>query len=272
MDTLKFLYRTIPGRMILKFLTRPSLSNACGRFLDSDLSHFLIQPFVKENGIRVSDYEMDDVRSFNDFFSRKIKEGLRSIDMDEKHLIAPCDGLLSVWKIREDTVLPVKQSNYTISSLLRNPKLAAHYRDGYCLVFRLCVNHYHRYCYVDSGKKSRNVFLPGVLHTVRPIALAQYPVFTENSRAYTLIRTPEFGTVVQMEVGAMLVGRIVNHEQEAQVIRGAEKGMFQYGGSTIIVLVGKDQVTMREDLLKNAQFGKETAVQMGETIGYAKKN
>lgn len=272
MDTLKFLYRTIPGRMILKFLTRPSLSNACGRFLDSDLSHFLIQPFVKENGIRVSDYEMDDVRSFNDFFSRKIKEGLRSIDMDEKHLIAPCDGLLSVWKIREDTVLPVKQSNYTISSLLRNPKLAAHYRDGYCLVFRLCVNHYHRYCYVDSGKKSRNVFLPGVLHTVRPIALAQYPVFTENSRAYTLIRTPEFGTVVQMEVGAMLVGRIVNHEQGAQVIRGAEKGMFQYGGSTIIVLVGKDQVTMREDLLKNAQFGKETAVQMGETIGYAKKN
>ena len=228
MDTLKFLYRTIPGRMILKFLTRPSLSNACGRFLDSDLSHFLIQPFVKENGIRVSDYEMDDVRSFNDFFSRKIKEGLRSIDMDEKHLIAPCDGLLSVWKIREDTVLPVKQSNYTISSLLRNPKLAAHYCDGYCLVFRLCVNHYHRYCYVDSGKKSRNVFLPGVLHTVRPIALAQYPVFTENSRAYTLIRTPEFGTVVQMEVGAMLVGRIVNHEQGAQVIRGAEKGMFQY--------------------------------------------
>ena len=180
--------------------------------------------------------------------------------------------MLSVWKIREDTVLPVKQSNYTISSLLRNPKLAAHYCDGYCLVFRLCVNHYHRYCYVDSGKKSRNVFLPGVLHTVRPIALAQYPVFTENSRAYTLIRTPEFGTVVQMEVGAMLVGRIVNHEQEAQVIRGAEKGMFQYGGSTIIVLIGKDQVQMREDLLKNAQFGVETAVQMGETIGYAKKN
>ena len=56
MDTLKFLYRTIPGRMILKFLTRPSLSNACGRFLDSDLSHFLIQPFVKEKVICVSYY------------------------------------------------------------------------------------------------------------------------------------------------------------------------------------------------------------------------
>ena len=261
MDTLQFLYHTIPGRCVLKVLTRPGISKACGRFLDSDLSHFLIKSFADKHEIDLSEYELDGVRSFNDFFSRKIKEGLRPIDMDEKHLIAPCDGLL-----------PVKQSNYTISSLLRNPKLAAHYCDGYCLVFRLCVNHYHRYCYVDSGKKSRNVFLPGVLHTVRPIALAQYPVFTANIRAYTLIRTPEFGTVVQMEVGAMLVGRIVNHEQEAQVIRGAEKGMFQYGGSTIIVLIGKDQVQMREDLLKNAQFGVETAVQMGETIGYAKKN
>ncbi len=50
----------------------------------------------------------------------------------------------------------------------------------------------------------------------------------------------------------MLVGRIVNHEQEAQVIRGAEKGMFQYGGSTIIVLIGKDQVQMRKPAEKCA--------------------
>lgn len=270
MDALNFLYHTIPGRVILKGLTRPGVSKLCGRFLDSDLSHFLIRPFAEKNEIRIADYEMDGVISFNDFFSRKIKAGFRPIDTDEKHLIAPCDGLLSVWKIRDDTIFPIKQSRYTVGSLLRNQKLAEHYRDGYCLVFRLCVNHYHRYCYVDSGKKSRNVFLPGILHTVRPVALAQYPVFTENSREYTLIRTPEFGLVVQMEVGAMLVGRIVNHEQEAYAVRGEEKGMFQYGGSTIIVLVGKDQVKMREDLLKKAQLGIETAVQMGETIGYAK--
>ena len=270
MDALNFLYHTIPGRVILKGLTRSDVSRVCGRFLDSNLSHFLIRPFAEKNAICLSDYEMDDVRSFNDFFSRKIKDGFRPIDMDEHHLIAPCDGLLSVWKIRGDVVVPVKQSYYTIGSLLRKQKLAEHYRDGYCLVFRLCVNHYHRYCYVDSGKKSRNIFLPGVLHTVRPVALQQYPVFAENSREYTLIRTPRFGTVIQMEVGAMLVGRIVNHEQEAQVRRGEEKGMFQYGGSTIIVLVGKDRVKMREDLLQKAQLGIETAVQMGETIGYAK--
>ena len=111
------------------------------------------------------------------------------IDENPSHMIAPCDGLLSVWKINNKTVLPVKQSHYTLESLLRNKKLAEQYKDGYCFVFRLCVNHYHRYCYTDSGKKSQNVFLPGVLHTVRPIALAQEKVFCENSREYTLIRT-----------------------------------------------------------------------------------
>lgn len=272
MNGLQFLYHTVPGRIVLKGLTRPGLSKACGSFLDSDISHFLIRPFVENNNIDVSEYELDDIHSFNDFFSRKIKPGKRPVDMDSDHMIAPCDGLLSVWEIAEDTVIPVKQSHYTVTSLLRNERLAQHYRDGYCFVFRLCVNHYHRYCYVDSGRKSKNVFLPGILHTVRPVALRTCPVFTENSREYTLIKTPSFGTVVQMEVGAMLVGRIVNYEEEAQVVRGDEKGMFQYGGSTIIVLVAKDKVQVRGDLLKNAQFGVETAVKMGELIGYAKTN
>ena len=269
MDSLEFLYHTVPGRTVLKLLTNRRLSAACGKFLDSGLSKGLIRPFVRQNKIRVSDYETSHIHSFNDFFSRKIKPGKRPIDPDPSHLIAPCDGLLSVWNISDTTVLPVKQSHYTVGSLLRNKKLADHYRDGYCFVFRLCVNHYHRYCYIDSGRKSKNVFLPGILHTVRPIALEQTPVFTENSREYTLIRTEQFGTVLQMEVGAMLVGRIVNHEGKGMAVRGKEKGLFQYGGSTIIVLVSKDQVQVRPDLLQQAEQGKETAVKMGEVIGHA---
>ena len=203
------------------------------------------------------------------FFSRKIKQGKRPIDMEENHLIAPCDGLLSVWKIKENTVFPVKQSHYTISSLLHSKKLAQRYHGGYCLVYRLCVNHYHRYCYVDSGQKSRNFFIPGRLHTVRPVALREVPVFTENSREYTLIRTEKFGTVVQMEVGAMLVGRIVNHEEKGSTIRGKEKGYFQYGGSTIIVLIEPEQVQIREDILQSSALTKEVPVKMGEVIGHA---
>lgn len=77
MDMLDFLYHTIPGRMLLKPLTAPSLSRLCGRFLDSSLSHFLVRPFIRTNNIRIEDYETDHIRSFNDFFSRKICEGLR---------------------------------------------------------------------------------------------------------------------------------------------------------------------------------------------------
>ena len=192
------------------------------------------------------------------------------MDKDPFHLAAPCDGLLSVWKINEDTVLPVKQSHYTLSSLLADSKLARRYNDGYCFVFRLCVNHYHRYCYVDSGRKSSNRSIDGHLHTVQPIALHDIPVFTENSREYTLIQSPHLGTLLQMEVGAMLVGRIVNHKDSGMVIRGQEKGFFQYGGSTIIVLTEKGKVSLREDISLHSKNGVETPVKMGETIAYAK--
>lgn len=269
MESLHFLYRTVLGRMVLKVLTQPSVSEICGRFLDSSLSKCLIRPFVKKNQIDLSEYELEQIGSFNDFFSRKIKEDRRSIDRDPEHMIAPCDGLLSVWKIHEGTVLPIKQSHYTVSSLLRNEKIAKHYKNGYCLVFRLCVDHYHRYCYVDSGKKSRNIYLPGIFHTVRPVALEQFPVYTENSREYTVIKTDTFGPVVQMEVGAMLVGRIVNYKEAGMVFRGEEKGMFQYGGSTIVLLVKKDRVKIRQDVLERSRHGIETPVRMGEVIGHA---
>ena len=272
MSILEFLYNTVPGRFLLKPLTSPRLSRICGHFLDSELSSFLIKPFVKQNEICLSDYEMTGVKSFNDFFSRKIKDGKRPIDGEAERLIAPCDGLLSVWKIEEDTVFPVKQSRYTVSSLLHSKRLAQRYNGGYCLVYRLCVNHYHRYCYVDSGQKSKNFFIPGRLHTVRPVALREVPVFTENSREYTVIRTEKFGTVTQMEVGAMLVGRIVNHEGKGTAIRGKEKGYFQYGGSTIIVLIEPEQVQIREDILQNSALTKEVPVKMGEVIGHALKH
>ncbi|MCR4948163.1 MAG: phosphatidylserine decarboxylase, partial [Treponema sp.] len=232
MDSLHFLYKTIPGRFFLKPLASRPLSKLCGAFLDSRLSAFLIKSFVRNNNINLDDYETEGIKTFNQFFRRKIKEGRRVFDMEPSKLCCPCDGLLSVWNISEDTVIPVKQSHYTITSLLKNKELAAEYNGGLCLVFRLCVDNYHRYAYVDSGKKGLNIFIPGVLHTVRPIALESRPVFVENCREYTLIESPVFGKLVQMEVGAMLVGRIVNLEGQGMAERGKEKGFFEYGGST----------------------------------------
>ena len=184
--------------------------------------------------------------------------------MESSHLCAPCDGLLSVYPIDDEgTVIPIKQSSYTIESLLKNKDLATSFSGGFCLVFRLCVDNYHRYAYAVSGTKGPNIFIPGVLHTVRPIALETYPVFAQNCREYTVIQSPEFGKVVQMEVGAMLVGRIVNLEQEGKAERGMEKGYFEYGGSTVILLVGKDKLSVNQDYL-------ETPVRMGQCVGTLK--
>jgi len=264
---LRFLYRTIPGRIVLKILSSRRVSEVCGRYMDSSFSKILIRGFIKKNHIRMSDYEKQDYKSFNEFFTRKIKRSKRPVYMENDALIAPCDGRLSAYRIKNDTVIPVKQSRFTIGELLNNEELAREYMDGICLVFRLCVDNYHRYCYVDGGYKGENHFIPGVLHTVRPIALKEVPVFTENCREYTVIDTDNFGRVVQMEVGAMLVGKISNHHGKTQVCRGQEKGLFLYGGSTVIMLLGKDTVKIPEYVYAATEREEEIPVRMGERIG-----
>lgn len=264
--TLRFLYRTVPGRVLLRLLTARWVSRMCGAYLNSSLSKPLIKGFVKNNNIDLSQFESDGFRCFNDCFCRRIKDGLRPLPEDEAMLFSPCDGLLSAYRLTEDTVLPVKQSAYTLSALLQDEELAERYRDGVCLVFRLCVNHYHRYCYPVSGTKGENVFLKGRLHTVRPIALEARPVFTENCREYTIIDTPLFGRVLQMEVGAMLVGKIRNHHDAGPVTRGEEKGMFLYGGSTIIMLLEKDKAPIIEDFFEATARGEEIPVLLGDNL------
>ncbi len=234
---LKFLYETAFGRLILKGLTAPGLSRAVGHFLDTKLSCIFIGPFVRNNGINLDDYYSDNFTCFNDCFCRRVKEDRRPVDMDPSVLVAPCDGLLSAYEISDGLVVPVKQSRYSIADLLGEESIAAEFDGGLCLVFRLCVDNYHRYHYFDDGSKGRNVFIPGRLHTVRPIALRNLPVFVENSREYTVMDTVNFGRAIQMEVGAMLVGKIKNNHEEHEFKRSEEKGCFLYGGSTVILLL-----------------------------------
>ncbi|MCR5577425.1 MAG: phosphatidylserine decarboxylase [Oscillospiraceae bacterium] len=266
---LVFLYRTVPGRALLKLLIGRGLSQAAGRFLSSPLSKPLIDPFVRKNGIALGDYTGSPYACFNDFFCRPIRPGKRPLPDDPADLMAPCDGLLSAYRITEGTVLPVKQSRYTVSELLGLDMAARRFHDGVCLVFRLCVDNYHRYCYVDDGQKGPNVFLPGVLHTVRPIALESVPVFVRNCREYTLMETAHFGSVAQVEVGALLVGRIDNRQGAGPMRRGEEKGRFLYGGSTVVLLLEKDRVRVNDALFEATARGIETPVLMGQVLGHA---
>ncbi len=264
---LGFLYENAFGRVILKLLTARWVSKLAGAYLNSRLSKCHINKFVKSNGIDLNDYYSDDFRCFNDCFTRKIKPHLRPIDTDASHLISPCDGLLSAYPITDDTVLPIKQSEYTVSSLLAGDKEWERYRNGICLVFRLCVDHYHRYAYLDNGKKGKNTFVRGKLHTVRPIALENRPVFAQNCREYTFLDTENFGRICQIEVGAMLVGKIANLHEEHEFKRGEEKGMFLYGGSTVVILLEKGKAEVFKEFFDATCDYKETPVKMGQCIG-----
>ena len=130
-----------------------------------------------------------------------------------------------------------------------------------------------RYIYPVSGRRSHERTINGVFHTVQPIALEHCPVYKENTRKYCIIKTNEFGTILMMEVGAMMVGRITNHEAEpGYVTRGEEKGYFEFGGSTIILLTQKGAVLPRKNILYRSARGEETRIRQGEKIGKVNNN
>ena len=266
---LKILYGTVWGRMLLRPLTAPAVSEFAGKLLSTRLSRILINPFIRQNHIDMSQFEKRTYDSYNDFFSRKIREGFRPVDMQPQHLISPCDSKLTVLPITEKMSFTLKHTRYCAASLLKNKKLADEYAGGFVLIFRLSVEDYHRYIYVADGEKTENVRIPGVFHTVNPIANDYYPIYKENAREYSTLHTREFEDILMMEVGALLVGKIVNHHEKAHVFRGQEKGYFQFGGSTVVLLLKKNTVRIDEDILKNSRQGVETIVRCGEKIGTA---
>ncbi|MBQ7248258.1 MAG: phosphatidylserine decarboxylase [Lachnospiraceae bacterium] len=265
---MKFLYDKPAGRMLLKLLTAPALSRKAGEFLDTRKSLPLIPPFILANHIDMNEVAPKGWESFNDFFTRKLLPGSRTVEADENLMISPCDGLLKAFDIREGSVVTVKDVPYTVRDLLRSGRLADIYEGGLCLVYRLTPSHYHRYIYPESGMKTRQITLSGILHTVRPVATEEVPVFVQNTRSYSVIKSRNFGPIVFMQVGAMLVGRIVTEEAGAcRVRRGDEAGRFEYGGSTIVVLVRPGRLELYEDIKKASASDTEYPVRLGQAIG-----
>jgi phosphatidylserine decarboxylase len=261
---LRKMYTTMAGRFVISLLVKPSVSKIGGRLLSTRISTLAIPAFCKENHIDLSMYEQKKFTSYNDFFIRKIKAGLRPIDREETHAISPCDSKLSIYPISQNAIFDIKHTKYTVYELLKDKKLAQRYEGGYLCVFRLTVDDYHRYCYIDDGVQSGNRRIDGVLHTVNPVANDVYPIYKENSREYSVLQSLHFGRVLMMEVGALMVGKIVNYKERCSVLRGEEKGRFEFGGSTVILMFEKDKMVPDEDILKNTARDCETCVKMGE--------
>ena len=261
---LEKLYETALGRAVLKILISPFVSKAGGAFLGSFLSKPLIKPFIRKNNIDMSQYESRKFKSYNDFFTRKIKDGMRPVLQDENSLICPCDCKASCYQLADGAVFEIKKGEYDLKSLLRSRSLADKFKGGYAFVLRLTVDDYHRYCYPCDGKKGENRHISGVFHTVNPAAFSYCKVFKENTREYCVIKSPVFGEIIQMEVGATMVGKISNHHKgEAFVKKGEEKGKFEFGGSTVVLIVKKEAVIKPEILLERTQNGCETVLRQG---------
>ena len=261
------LYGSALGRMLLKPLVSPAVSKAAGWFLSTRLSRVFIKPFIRSNSIDMSQFEDVPYRSYNEFFSRRIRPGARTLCMEPSALIAPCDSKLTALPITAESVFTLKHTPYTVESLLRSPELAGKYQGGHALIFRLTVDDYHRYCFPQDAAKGEYVHIPGKLHTVNPIANDHFPIYKENAREYCILHTEAFGDLVMMEVGALLVGKIVNHPGKMHVTRGEEKGYFQFGGSTVVMLIKAGQAIIDPDILENSREGIETVVKLGEKIG-----
>ena len=266
-SVLEGLYGHVPGRILVRLLASPAVSGLAGAFLDSRLSRALIPWFIRSHSIDMADYERREYGSYNDFFTRRLAPGARRLDSCRWALVSPCDGRLTVYPVDNQCEFTIKHTRYTVQNLLRDYRLAASYAGGYVWVFRLCVEDYHRYIYVDNGRVSEPVRIPGVLHTVNPVANDHFPIYKENTREYCIIRSEHFGRLLQMEVGAMLVGEIRNHERGRQVRRGWEKGRFAFGGSTVILMTEKGAALPDGDILENSRFGLETKVRLGERVG-----
>ena len=268
---LRKMYSTPLGRGVLGVLVRPWVSNTAGRFLDSSLSTFIIPGFVKKNNINMDDYIDETYSSYNQFFTRNIRPELRPLEGDEYTVTCPCDGKLSVYKVTDKSRFTIKHTKYSIKSLLRSRELAKRYEGGTLMVFRLAVDDYHRYSFIDSGVKSGEYFIQGVYHTVNPVANDVYPIYKENTRQFSLLKSDHLGTVLMMEVGALLVGRIVNYKGQGRVKRGEEKGRFEFGGSTVVLMFEKDAVSIDKDIWYNTKRGYETIVRMGQAVGVSRK-
>lgn len=257
-----FLYETVPGRIILRLAVSPFISKLFGLYQKSVLSKRSIKPFIQKHGVQVDEAQVETFRSFNDFFTRKKAVSART--SDSSALLAVADSKIRYYTITEDLKLKLKNCIYDISDILEDEVLAKQYRGGTCIVLRLCVDDYHRYHFLDDGKLVESKCIKGVLHTVRSIS-EKYQVFARNTRQVSILETDNFGKVVQVEIGALMVGKIHNHEKNT-FTRMEEKGYFEFGGSTIVLLLNKP-IQFDDDIAKMNDEGFETQVCAGEKIG-----
>ncbi len=252
-NTLNKIYQ-VP--ILTKLVTSKPLSKIYGFYNRTFLSKHKINKFINTNNIDMTIYEDKDYKSFNDFFIRKLKK----INISKKGFISPCNAKVLVYKINKNLEVKVKNITYKINELV-DEKLD--YKNGYIFIYRLALDDYHRFHYIDDGKRLKRKKIKGRLHTVSSSS-SNYKIYKENEREYSILQTKNYGSIIYMEVGALLVGKIINYDKST-FKRGEEKGYFLPGGSTVIIIV--KNIKVDKDILENSKKNIETIVHVGERVG-----
>jgi phosphatidylserine decarboxylase len=246
---------TFAAAQILRVLPRVHLSRAVGRLCDqpipSGVARAIERAYCRAYQVNMDEAEghLGSYPSFDAFFTRPLKKGMRSISPDP--VVSPSDGKLScLGRIETGSQLHVKGQLYSVAELIGDQQDAGRYAGGQFAVVYLAPGDYHRVHAPVDGRVTLLRGMPGDLYPVNAIGERHVPqLFVRNNRVAIVIDTEQLGRVTVVMVGATIVGRIsvVAHpgpavppgthvvEPALQVNRGDEIGMFHLGSTAVVL-------------------------------------
>ncbi|WP_272522562.1 archaetidylserine decarboxylase [Providencia sp. PROV202] len=271
-------------------LPKQGLTQLAGWFASRNVgfvTQWAIKLFAKAYKVNMNEAQKSELTAystFNDFFIRTLKDGARPIVESEHQLAQPADGAVSqLGPIDNDLIFQAKGHNYTVEALLAGQyQLADKFRGGDFITTYLSPSDYHRVHMPCDGLLTEMIYVPGDLFSVNPLTAANVPnLFARNERLICVFDTP-FGTMVQILVGATIVGSIdtvwsgcVNPQREGVIKRwtypaqgeegaiflqkGEEMGLFKLG-STVINLFEPNKIRFNASLIPGY------ATRMGELL------
>ena len=269
---------------IQQFVPQQKLSRAAGRLASSRhplVKKAFIRSFAKAYGVSLDEYERQSFNayeSFNDFFTRELKDEARPIDATNNGIVSPADGVISqLGQIEEAKLLQAKGRYYEIGQLLANTDDGDYFADGSFATVYLAPSNYHRVHMPFAGTLTTTRYVPGTLFSVNNSTAANVPdLFARNERLVCMFDT-EYGKAAVVMVGAMIVagietvatGKITRtkdiqeQQHDMKLEKGDELGRFYLGSTAIVILPKAAKAAWQEGISANIK------VEMGELLGLA---